>query len=187
MEEESLQERQSNELEVLKAIFTDQFVDCNENCSKWKPLNIILTVFPLREHSGPLEAHVQLDLHVIASEEYPNKVPIIMLEKSKGLSDKQLAEIQKNLEELASLKVGEVMIYELIQYVQSVLTESNKPGFQSFYEEMLSRQKEQKQKEVERLKSEENIKVILYFFCIFYTFPSYNELLFFRGNLLNLK
>lgn len=46
------------------------------------------------------------------------RVPIIMLEKSKGLSDKQLAEIQKNLEELASLKVGEVMIYELIQYVQ---------------------------------------------------------------------
>lgn len=46
------------------------------------------------------------------------RIPKIEIEKQKGLSDKQVAEIKKNLEELAASKVGEVMIYELVQYVQ---------------------------------------------------------------------
>lgn len=46
------------------------------------------------------------------------RVPKIRIEKHKGLSDKQVAEIKKNLEELAVSKVGEVMVFELVQYVQ---------------------------------------------------------------------
>lgn len=101
-EEETAQERQSNELLALKvsltfvfpfsfrtsweelrfilikitfvqSIFADQLVDCNEKSAEWKPLDIILTVFPSREHSGPPEIHVQLDLHITACADYPNK------------------------------------------------------------------------------------------------------------------
>ncbi|XP_065212792.1 eIF-2-alpha kinase GCN2 isoform X2 [Planococcus citri] len=158
MEDETPQERQQNELEVLKAIFTDQFINCNEANATWTPLDVIVTVVPQKENSGPLEIHAQLDLHVIACEEYPNKVPKIMLEKPRGLSDRQVAEILTKLEELANSRVGEVMIFELVSYVQTVLTECNKPSFQSCYEEMLSRQKEQKQKEVELRKTEEDMK-----------------------------
>lgn len=49
---------------------------------------------------------------------FRTRVPKIEIEKHKGLSDKQVAEIKKNLEELAVSKVGEVIIYELVQYVQ---------------------------------------------------------------------
>lgn len=45
-------------------------------------------------------------------------------------------------------------------YTQSIVTDcNNKPGFESFYEEMLSRQEEKKQKEVELKMAEENIQV----------------------------
>lgn len=57
---------------ALQGIFFDQFINCNGESSEWKPLNVILTVVPQRDQSGPLEAHVQLNLHVIATEDYPN-------------------------------------------------------------------------------------------------------------------
>lgn len=41
-----------------------------------------------------------------------------MLENSKGLSDKQITEISIKLENLANSLVGEVMIFELVSYVQ---------------------------------------------------------------------
>lgn len=43
-----------------------------------------------------------------------------MLENTKGLSDKQLNEIQSKLEHLASSLKGEVMVFELVQYVQVI-------------------------------------------------------------------
>lgn len=55
-----------------QAIYPDHFLNLNEGSSKWKPLNVILTVVPARENSGPFEVHAQVDLHVTASEHYPN-------------------------------------------------------------------------------------------------------------------
>lgn len=44
-----------------------------------------------------------------------------MLEKPKGLSDKQIVDIQGKLDELANSLKGEVMIFELVSYVQVIL------------------------------------------------------------------
>lgn len=160
MDEETPEESQSNELEALKAIYPDHFLNLNEGSSKWKPLNVILTVVPARENSGPFEVHAQVDLHVTASEHYPNMVPKIMLENAKGLSDKQLNHILNELEKIAKekAKCGEVIIYELYNHIQAILTRYNKPPYKSFYEEMVSKQKERVEKEAELQKTEEDFE-----------------------------
>lgn len=47
--------------------------------------------------------------------------------------------------------------------IQTVLAEWNKPGFSSFYEEMLSRHEEEKRKEAVRQETEELHKVMMHF------------------------
>lgn len=51
---------------------------------------------------------------------------------------------------------GEVMIYELCQHIQKFLHEHNKPGFSSFYEEMVSKQQERIQYELQERQLKEN-------------------------------
>lgn len=51
---------------------------------------------------------------------------------------------------------GEVMIYELAQQVQQFLHEHNKPGYSSFYEEMVSRQQEKIQCEIQKKQLKED-------------------------------
>ncbi|KAF4527599.1 hypothetical protein B566_EDAN015153 [Ephemera danica] len=72
-------------------------------------------------------------------------VPVLSLEKSKGLSTQQVKKLSEELDELAEELKGEVMIFELAQHVQKYLLAFNKPGFQSFYDEMQARQALQEQ------------------------------------------
>ncbi|CAG2069294.1 unnamed protein product [Timema podura] len=75
------------------------------------------------------------------------RAPQISLERSKGLSTEHVVQLSVDLQQLASRLVGEVMIFELAQHTQKFLHEHNKPGFKSFYEEMVIRKQEQRQKE----------------------------------------
>lgn len=69
-------------------------------------------------------------------------------------------ELQNNLEEKANELKGEVMIFELAQYVQVFLHEHNKPATKSFYEEMVIRQQEKEQLEKEAKQNEKEREVI---------------------------
>lgn len=59
------------------------------------------------------------DLRVICggaaqfSPSYPRTVPVIELQQRKGLSDKEVAELQEMLDKKAAALVGDVMVYEL--------------------------------------------------------------------------
>lgn len=66
-----------------------------------------------------------------------------------------LSDLGDELRRSARRLLGEVMIFELAQTVQSFLHRHNKPGFKSFYEEMLSRRTEQALR-LERERREEN-------------------------------
>ena len=70
------------------------------------------------------------------------RAPKIILKNSKGLSNQQLADYLLQLEDLAEKLTGEVMIFELCQHIQKFLHENNKPGYSSFYEEMVLKQQE---------------------------------------------
>lgn len=77
-----------------------------------------------------------------------------MLENGRGMSTRLLKDLICQLKNTAESLVGEVMIFELAQNVQSFLHQHNKPGFKSFYEEMLSRKMAQ-ELQLERERKEE--------------------------------
>ncbi|XP_071876601.1 eukaryotic translation initiation factor 2 alpha kinase Gcn2 isoform X2 [Bombus fervidus] len=141
---ESSKDRQKNEIEVLKSIFGDELRDLRheKNRRKWQPLDIVITLMPQKGMSGPAKVYAQIDLHVMCSDKYPDEVPNIELENSRGLSHQQVAVLYTELVELTKQLQGEVMIFELTQHVQKYLHENNKPSYSSFYEEMVSRRQE---------------------------------------------
>ncbi|XP_043271459.1 eIF-2-alpha kinase GCN2 [Venturia canescens] len=149
---ESCRDRQENELEVLKSIFGDELKDLRKNKQKkkWQPLEILITLIPQQGMSGPVEVYAQIDLHIFCDDKYPVEVPTIKFKNSRGLSNEQIAVLVSETERLADQLKGEVMIFELAQHVQKFLHKHNKPGYSSFYEEMVSRHREQLQSELEK-------------------------------------
>ncbi|XP_012527780.1 eIF-2-alpha kinase GCN2 [Monomorium pharaonis] len=155
---ESCKVRQQNELEVLKSIFGDELHDLrkNKNKKKWQPLDIVVTLTPQKGMSGPAEIHAQIDLHITCCDKYPDEVPTIQLQNSRGLSHQQVAVLSSELENLAQKLRGEVMIFEFSQHVQKYLHEHNKPGYSSFYEEMVLRNQERIQCEMQEKQMKED-------------------------------
>uniref|UniRef100_A0A2S2NJY9 non-specific serine/threonine protein kinase n=1 Tax=Schizaphis graminum TaxID=13262 RepID=A0A2S2NJY9_SCHGA len=152
---ETLQERQTNELEALKSIFNDQLTDNNECIATdiWKPLDVTITVLP-EGFTNLQQNNILVELHVKALDNYPNEIPLIELKNAKGIPTNYLIYLEKQLNELASKIIGEVMIFELVQQVQNFLSLYNKPQYASFYEEMISR-KQQKEFEERETKKQE--------------------------------
>ncbi|XP_015584813.1 eIF-2-alpha kinase GCN2 [Cephus cinctus] len=155
---ESCRDRQENELEVLKSIFGDELYDLRKNKQrkKWQPLDVSVTLMPQQGMSGPAQVYAQIDLHVICGEKYPEEVPRMQLQNSRGLSDQQIAMLFSELEHLAERLRGEVMIFELAQHIQKFLHKHNKPGYSSFYEEMVSRRQERMQYEMQEKQLKED-------------------------------
>ncbi|NXC17320.1 E2AK4 kinase, partial [Corythaeola cristata] len=149
---ESYQLRQENELQVLESIYGQDFQDLRQS-QAWKvrqPPEINLVLRP-QGLTGDNEVYAKVDLWVKCPHTYPDTVPEIQLKNSKGLSNEKINELKSRLAELAKQRCGEVMIFELADYVQSFLSEYNKPPSKSFHEEMLKNH----QKEQERLAQEE--------------------------------
>ncbi|XP_031334945.1 eIF-2-alpha kinase GCN2 isoform X2 [Photinus pyralis] len=164
LNEDSIEIRQENEIEALKAIFGDALEDLRDKVAwnLWLPLNVKIKLTPQQGSSGVHEVYATVELHIICSKQYPNDIPEILLENGKGMSKATLDELQIELQQEAHNLLGEVMIFELAQHTQSFLYRHNKPGFKSFYEEMLNRQKaeEQKLKQAKQLERDRERQVI---------------------------
>ncbi|XP_050296030.1 eIF-2-alpha kinase GCN2 isoform X2 [Anthonomus grandis grandis] len=163
--EDSLEARQSNELEALQAIYGEELKDLRKKAAwnKWSPLNLSITLTPQRGSSENGETHIKLDLHIVCSEKYPEKVPEILLENVKGISHTILQELKQDLIEKAQQYEGEEVIFQLCQYVEEFLHKHKKPAMKSFYDEMLMNQEEKKrqeelQKQLEEEKQRETLK-----------------------------
>ncbi|RZC35247.1 Pkinase, RWD and/or tRNA-synt His domain containing protein [Asbolus verrucosus] len=156
--EESAETRQNNELEALEAIYGDDLKDLRAKgaWNGWTPLNLSISLKPQQGSSGFHEIHVKVDLHVVCTDAYPNSVPKITLENGKGLSDNALFQLQNELEARTLKLKGEEMIFQLSQYVQEFLHLHNKPTSKSFYDEMLQRQKEKEEKDLQAKLMEED-------------------------------
>lgn len=72
------------------------------------------------------------------------------------MSHQQVAVLSSELHNLAMKLRGEVMIFELSQHIQKYLHEHNKPGYSSFYEEMISRHQERIQYEMQEKQLKED-------------------------------
>ncbi|KAM9294477.1 eIF-2-alpha kinase GCN2 [Gastrophryne carolinensis] len=135
--------RQENELQVLEAIYGEDFTDLRAT-SVWKVQQPPVVTLALRPQGN--ECHVMLDLWVKCPPTYPDVLPEIMLKNVKGLSNENVNFLTNNLEEHAKKLRGEVMIYQLADYVQCFLTEHNHPPPKSFHEEMMKNLQIQKEK-----------------------------------------
>ncbi|XP_066486754.1 eIF-2-alpha kinase GCN2 isoform X2 [Tiliqua scincoides] len=153
---ESHQLRQENELQVLESIYGRDFQDLSRNRRGWKvqspEINLVLRPQGL---AGDHEVYAKVDLWVKCPQTYPDIVPEIELRNAKGLSNENINLLKSSLEKLAQERCGEVMIFELAEYVQSFLSDYNKPPSKSFHEEMLKNQ----QREQERLAQEEQQRI----------------------------
>ncbi|RZF32981.1 hypothetical protein LSTR_LSTR008694 [Laodelphax striatellus] len=160
---ETAQERQENELEALKAIFGAQLISTNE-CRKkggggdWSPLECVLSLGPQQGSCGPQESHAFINIRIVCSADYPEKAPQLFVQESKGLSTVQISKLQDDLKQLTEENRGEVVIYEVAHYIMTYLHRYSRPGFESFYDEMLARKRLQQQREADRRRAVENKK-----------------------------
>ncbi|XP_078134426.1 eIF-2-alpha kinase GCN2 [Sander vitreus] len=139
--------QQENELEALASIFGDDFQDLR-NKDPWKvkrPPEVHLCLRPNGLNNGQ-ECYVTVDLQVKCPSTYPDVPPELELNNAKGLSNENLQNLQSEITKLAAIRCGEVMIYELADYIQGFLSEHNKPPSSSFHEEMLKNQRRQQEK-----------------------------------------
>ncbi|XP_068436468.1 eIF-2-alpha kinase GCN2 isoform X2 [Clinocottus analis] len=159
--------QQENELEALASIFGDDFQDLR-NKDPWKvkrPPEVHLCLRPNGLSNGQ-KCYVTVDLQVKCPPTYPDAPPELELNDAKGLSNENLQNLQSELTKLAAARCGEVMIYELADYIQGFLSEHNKPPSSSFHEEMLKnhrrqeekRAQEQQQKMDQQRKQEEDME-----------------------------
>ncbi|KAH7981783.1 hypothetical protein HPB52_001093 [Rhipicephalus sanguineus] len=159
MEEEDLKERQENEMKVLQSMFLDDVKDLrkNDKWKTWRPPELLITLRP-QQSMTPFQAHVQVDLHVRCSSQYPNDVPCVDVCNQKGLSKQALAELRKELQELTKQLVGEVMVLELAQHVQWFLRQHNTPERGSFYDEMLKNKEKQEAEKAREQQKQLNLQ-----------------------------
>ncbi|XP_073683302.1 eIF-2-alpha kinase GCN2 isoform X1 [Garra rufa] len=154
MNDYSLQ--QENELEALASIYGDDFRDVRAE-HPWKvkrPPEFYLYLRPKGLSYGQT-SYVSVDLEVKCPPTYPDVPPELELKNAKGLSHDKLQQLHTELNKLAKDRCGEVMIYELADFVQGFLMEHNVPPSSSFHEEMLKNQRRQQ----ERLALEEQQKI----------------------------
>lgn len=154
MSDYSLQ--QENELEALASIYGDDFTDIRAQ-DPWKvrrPPEVYLYLRPKGLSNGQ-SSFVSVDLQVKCPATYPDVPPEVELKNAKGLSFDKQEKLNVELNKLARERCGEVMIYELADFVQGFLTEHNVPPSSSFHEEMLKNQRRQQ----ERLALEEQEKI----------------------------
>ncbi|KAJ1128647.1 hypothetical protein NDU88_007022 [Pleurodeles waltl] len=139
--------RQQTELQVLEAIYGEDFIDLRQK-AVWKqnrPPEILLALRP----QGQFEVYVGVDLQVRCPHEYPDVAPQIELLNARGLSHDNISLLKTSLEQMAERLRGEVMIFQLADYVKSFLSEYNKPPPKSFHEEMLENHQRQQEKQAQ--------------------------------------
>uniref|UniRef100_A0A915JF53 RWD domain-containing protein n=1 Tax=Romanomermis culicivorax TaxID=13658 RepID=A0A915JF53_ROMCU len=144
-------EEQDNEVQVLQALYVDDFIDLRtkDAWKVWRPPEFFITLHPSNTESSANSGEVSIDLHVKLTNEYPHKPPCINFAQPRQVSDKHVALLSKRIDLLAQSLVGQVMIMEICQSVQEFLrdmvNERKKSDlrFKSFHEGMLTHQKEQ--------------------------------------------
>ena len=127
-DEESLEERQENEVEALKAIYDVDFEDLRAK-DVWKvrrPPEFMLKISPDHDSRGggglmQADASCCLVLHVKCDERYPTIPPAIKLKEAKGVKHDLVLQLQDEVTAMADKMKGEVMVMEIAQHVSSWL------------------------------------------------------------------
>ncbi|KAI7849877.1 kinase-like domain-containing protein [Circinella umbellata] len=150
-----LHEIQENEIEALKAIFMEDYVEV-ANQTPWKVANsspeFILRLAPLGVEKD--DVHVSVDLKVRFPKAYPNKPPDLKIASPRNLSPTLIRLLNDSLQTAAKDMVGREMMYDLADLAQSFLANHNSPppegSKMSFHEQMVKRMENDLKVEKER-------------------------------------
>ncbi|ODQ66287.1 Serine/threonine-protein kinase [Nadsonia fulvescens var. elongata DSM 6958] len=155
-------ELQQNEVEVIKAIYMDDYVDVTSG-SAWNKKPSPSFKINLRS-TGDDFTPVSLTVNIAMTSTYPKTIPIITLTNSQNLLDSQLEKLRKLINHKLKELLNQEMVYEVTSLIQDKLEEFQQTASTaSLEEERLNRrqaelEKYRKQEEEERKKEEEASK-----------------------------
>ncbi|CAM9937686.1 unnamed protein product [Ectocarpus sp. 12 AP-2014] len=147
------EEEQSMELEALEAIYADLFSIVSEKPLEWK-----VHLEPTEGGEGEVN-HVGIDFTCRIPERYPDEAPGVEVEATKGLTPKQIEELQALAKTQAEENVGMAMGYTIAEGLKEWLADNNVPSAVdgSMHGEMLRRMAEgdRDRRKVEQVKEAE--------------------------------
>ncbi|CCD24060.1 serine/threonine-protein kinase GCN2 NDAI_0C04000 [Naumovozyma dairenensis CBS 421] len=133
---------QSNELEAMRSIYMDDFVDLTKKKSKWdKQPQIIFEVNVCSTDKEPVES--SLTLHFAMTPMYPHTMPEIKFLNVKNVLDYQLKQLSESFKQIHESAKGQEYIFEVISLVRERLDEfQNEANGHSLEEDRLQRIRE---------------------------------------------
>ncbi|GMM58996.1 serine/threonine-protein kinase [Maudiozyma humilis] len=156
-------EIQCNELEALKSIYMDDFVDLTKKKSSWDKQPQI--IFEISLHSVDNEpAESSLTLHIAFTPMYPHTRPEIVFKNVNNIMDSQLKSLTAEYNKIHKESRGQEFIFDIASLTQEKLDDfQGMVNNQSLEEDRLQRIREAKEKqdkeERERLEQVEKLKV----------------------------
>lgn len=112
------QEEQANELVVLEAIYGDEMTILSDD-----PHEFEIQVKYSDYEGHTTEAPPSVVISCVYTENYPEELPVINIEKYKNLPEEQVSGLKKHLYEEAGKSLGTVMVYTLITAAQEWLND----------------------------------------------------------------
>ncbi|GFX96444.1 eIF-2-alpha kinase GCN2 [Trichonephila clavipes] len=152
--DESFRERQENELISISSIYFDEVKDLRKRTKRWKPLEMIVTVFPEESMTADKSSNLKIDLYIKCSASYPKSSPFIDIQNPKGISDENLSKLKDELMSKAKELIGGEVILELICHSRAFLYNHKKPQYGSFFEEMISTNAKKELEKAEKMEKE---------------------------------
>ena len=113
-----------DEIMLLESVYTGEFEVSTASDGRTLFVMEILPSTAGDVSSQNVCATLRLDLPL----SYPLDIPIVSLQKLRGLSDLQQAALLSHLENAISVRKGSPMIYDLIDVIKDYLTRSNFPS-----------------------------------------------------------
>lgn len=141
---EDYYELQENEVEALRSIYMDDFLDKTQSKSAWhkKPS----PKFEIHLYSSESDPRVSLTMDVELTSTYPLTVPIIKISKPTHLLSSQLRYLEKFIKERSKELIGSEMIFEITEYIREQLDAYQKAvNTNSLEDERLLRLKHEKE------------------------------------------
>ena len=115
-------EIQTNELEAIRSIYMDDFVDFTKKKSSWdKQPQIIFEISLRSTDNNPVQS--SLTLHIALTPMYPHTAPEITFVNVENVMDTQLKTLENDFKSIHKNAGGQEFIFEITSVVQEKLDE----------------------------------------------------------------
>ncbi|KAJ3178871.1 hypothetical protein HDU85_005067 [Gaertneriomyces sp. JEL0708] len=115
-----------NEVQALKAIYMDDFTQRIVPVqSAWKVAPAFEYCLTLVPHGEVNRERVKVELRVRFGKKYPEEVPKLEVQGVRGVSDRQVEDLNREVGQYAKTLVGSEMIYDIANFIQDYIMTHN--------------------------------------------------------------